>query len=156
MKRMKIMVAFLAFFLSMGLLQAQDLDRATVKQLIESRNFVFKAQTALPQGRSAVQLTSDYDVRFSGDTLVTYLPYFGRAYTPILPHEGGLQFTSGDFDYKVKDRKKGMTEITVEPEDYRNVRSMVFSISENGYASLQVYSNNRQAISYQGYIQEKK
>ena len=68
---------------------------------------------------------------------------------------GGLNFTSTEFQYNLKSKKKGGWDITIKPTDIKDVRQMFLSIGENGYASLQVISNNRQTISYYGYITEK-
>jgi len=77
----RIALLFLVSLSGLTNSHAQSLDQAAVKDLITSRNFVFKAQTALPLGGQARQLTSDYDLRVYGDSLIAYLPYFGRAYT---------------------------------------------------------------------------
>ncbi|HEX9508930.1 MAG TPA: DUF4251 domain-containing protein [Puia sp.] len=126
---------------------------AGIKNLVDSQNFVFKAQSAMPMSGRTRQLTSDYDLKVTKDQIVSYLPYFGRAYTaPIDPSQGGIQFTSKDFDYTVEARKKGGWDVQIKPKDYRDVQQMSLSISENGYATLQVTSTNRQAISFYGYI----
>jgi hypothetical protein len=126
------------------------------EEMIASKNFVFKAQSALPLGGRSIQLTSDYDLRVSKDTLVSYLPYFGRAFVaPVNPSEGGIRFTSTSFDYRVKERRKGGWEITLLPKDVREVRQLFLNVSKGGYASLQVSSNNRQPITFNGYIEEK-
>lgn len=133
--------------------QATD-DKATViKNLIDSQNYVFKAQSAMPMSGRTRQLTSDYDVKVTKIQVVSYLPYFGRTYTaPINPSDGGIQFTSKDFDYTVSPRKKGGWDIQIKPKDYRDVQQFSLSVSQNGYATLQVTSTNRQAISFNGYI----
>src|SRR5438105_11782972 len=65
--------------------------QAEIKNAVESKNYVFKAQTALPTSGRIRQLTSDYDLRVTGDTVVSYLPYFGRAYTaPTDPTQSPL------------------------------------------------------------------
>jgi len=132
---------------------SQEKDGKVLKELVETKHFVFTAQTVLPLGGAMRQLTSEYDVNLSGDSLITYLPYFGRAYGPINPgDDGGIKFTSTKFDYKTKARKKGGWDIMITPKDNRDVRQLNFTISASGYASLQVSSNNRQSISYNGYI----
>jgi len=135
---------------------AQGLDQAAVKDLITSRNFVFKAQTALPLGGQSRQLTSDYDLRVYGDSLIAYLPYFGRAYTAPAPGEGGLNFTSVNYLYHPQETKKGGWNVTIQPKDTRDVRLLFLSVSSAGYGTLQVTSNNRQAISFSGYITPRK
>lgn len=137
-------------------IHAQDLDKSVVQNFIKSKEFVFKAQTVLPMTGMSRQLTSEYDVRFLGDSVVAYLPYFGRAYSAGYGEGGGIDFTSTKFEYKVKERKKGGWDITIKPQDAKDVQTLIFTVSENGYASLQVTSNNRQPISYNGYVMERK
>lgn len=138
--------------------EKKDDKQLAIEKLITSRNYVFKAQTVLPSSPAASrQLTTDYDVRISPDSIVSFLPYFGRSYNaPMDPSKGGIQFTSTRFDYSQSARKKGGWDIVIKPEDTQDARSLSFSISENGYASLQVLSNNRQPIIFNGYITEKK
>ena len=129
---------------------------AEIGKLIQSKNFVFVAQYALPLGGRSVNLTSLYDVKLSGDTITSDLPFYGRAFVaPINPSDGGIHFTSTKFDYTINEKKKGGWNITIEPKDTKDVRQMFLSVSENGYASLQVTSNNRQAINYTGYVTAK-
>jgi hypothetical protein len=137
--------------ISFGMLQAQD--KAQIKSLIEAKRFVFKVQTVLPTSGSMRQTTGEYDVKLYGDSLISYLPYFGRAYTAPMPGEsGGFNFTSTKFGYSIKEKKKGGWEIFLRPNDVRDVREYYLSISEKGYATLRVTSTNRQPISYSGVI----
>lgn len=131
---------------------AQTTEKLSVQNLINSKNFVFKAQNVRPLSGGARQLTTGYDIRLFGDSIVAYLPYFGRAYVANLNGEGGIKFTSTQFDYKIVNRKKGLWDVDIKPKDTRDVRQLYFTISEDGYATLQVTSENRQAISYYGYI----
>jgi hypothetical protein len=136
--------------------QAQQASQ-DVSSLIAAKRYVFVAQSVTPMGGRFRQLnTGEYDVRVMPDSLVSFLPYFGRAYSaPIDPSSSGIQFTSTDFTYTQTPRKKGGWNIEIEPKDAQDVRQMTFIISENGNASLQVTSNNRQAISFNGRIQAK-
>jgi len=153
----KTLALFILFYtVSAATATAQDLDKDVVAKLVAGKEFTFKATTMLPSGASVKQLTSDYDVRLLGDSVITYLPYFGRSYAPVLPGEEGINFTSKDFDYKAKAKKKSGWQISVKPKDTKEVRELIFDISDAGYAHLQVTSNNKQAISYNGYIQPRK
>jgi|RhiMetdeSRZDD1v2_1073273.scaffolds.fasta_scaffold04721_18 uncharacterized protein DUF4251 len=130
---------------------------AQVKSLVEGKNFVFKAQTALPTTGISRQLTTDFDLRVTQDTIVSDLPYFGRAYSaPVNATQGPLQFTSTDFQYTMTNRKKGGWDIMIVPKDVQDPRQMALSITESGYASLTVTSTNRQPISFNGYITAKR
>ncbi|MGE7775470.1 DUF4251 domain-containing protein [Chitinophaga sp. NPDC101104] len=125
-----------------------------IKSIVAARSFVFRAQTVLPMSGRTRQVAGDgYEVMISKDTVNSYLPFFGRAYNaPIDPSRNGLDFISTDFEYTETAGKKGGWEITVKPRDNRDVQQMFFTISENGYASLQVTNNNRSPISYNGII----
>ena len=136
--------------------QAEDQKATAVKNLVDTRHYVFRAQSVLPMGGRSRQLTTNYDLRVYGDTLIADLPYFGRAYTaPIDPNEGGIHFTSTRFSYKISDAKKGGWNVQILPQDAKDVRELNLYISEAGYGSLQVSSNNRQSISYNGIITER-
>jgi hypothetical protein len=148
-------VAMIAFALYPVAIQAQGRKdkKAQIKSIVEAQNYVFKAQTALPTSGSTRQLTSDFDLRVSKDTIISDLPYFGRAYTaPLNPSEGPLRFTSTDFQYTVSNRKKGGWEVIITPKDVQDPRQLTMSIFDNGYASVVVTSYNRQPISFNGYV----
>lgn len=139
-----------------GRLSAQDKD-STIKKLVDTGDFVFHAQTALPQSGSSRQLTPDYDLKVLKDSLVSYLPYFGRAYSASYgATDGGLNFTSTKFDYKVSKRKKGGWDISIKPSDVRDFREYFLTLSDNGYGTLRAITNNRQPISFTGYISPRK
>lgn len=152
-------ISFFVSILALNTLYAQDSKKekekaAKVQGIINSKNFVFIAESASPMGGRTIYLTSTYMLRVSKDTLVTDLPYYGRAYSaPINPSEGGIRFTSTDFELNLQAKKKGW-DILINPKDTRDVRQLFLSASANGYASLQVTSNNRQAISFTGYIKK--
>lgn len=152
----------IAILLFLGMLQhisyAQDsTQQQTIQHQVLDKDFVFEAQTILPQRGITRQLTSNYFLQVSKDTVISDLPYFGRAYSaPINPGEGGIRFTSTSFEYSSKDRKKGGWDILIKPKGVNDVQQMLLSVFTNGRASLQVISNNRQAISFDGVIKERK
>ena len=138
---------------SFGAANAQDEKKSGIDDLLQSKTFVFKAQTVIPAAGTSRHLTSDYDVRVTPGSLVSYLPYFGRAYTaPLDPSKAGHDFTSKDFEYSVKERRKGGWEVTIRPKDVSDIRSLNFVVFENGNATLQITSHSKQAISYSGTV----
>ena len=136
-------------------LRAQEANSTALKNILSSKTFIFKAQSAWPLQGTVVQLTAGYDMKVLQDSINTYLPYFGRAFSAGYNNEGGINFTSKKFEYKVKEKQKGGWEITIKPSDARDITEMNYSVSTNGYATLQVISNNRQAISYYGIIEKR-
>jgi hypothetical protein len=154
-----VWLAIIAFLClpALGWAQNKKDRKAEIKRIVEAQNYVFKAQTALPIAGATRQLTSDFDLQVSKDTIVSDLPYFGRAYTaPLNPSEGPLQFTSTDFQYTVSNNKKGGWNITITPKDRTDPRELIMTIFDNGSASMVVNSNNRQPISFHGYVTSKK
>ncbi|MEO5593959.1 MAG: DUF4251 domain-containing protein [Chitinophagaceae bacterium] len=152
-----LMIGLLAAVLvpkfSLAQSKKDSLKIAAIKELIANQAYVFKAQSTTPLSGRLRQLTSEYDLQVAKDTIISHLPYFGRAYSaPINPSDGGIQFTSKDFDYKLTDKKKGGWNVAIKFKDAKDVQQMQLSIFNNGTASLQVISNNRQSISFNGYI----
>jgi hypothetical protein len=156
-------LSLLLLFVSFVTVRAQETRKEKqllkinqVSAWVESCNYDFVAQMALTMGGNTRQLTSEYDVQVSKDTINSYLPYFGRSYSAFLnPDDAGIKFISKDFNYKTTIRKKGGWLIQIKPKDVNEVQQLSFSISEDGYATLQVTQTNRQPISFNGYIREK-
>lgn len=155
--------------------ERKEMKAADIKKLIDSKRFVFKAQFAnplgggvttlngrliniSPDGTGHIYLNYNYDVKVRPDSVIAYLPYYGR--TTFDANYGnttdnGVMFTSTKFGYVSKAGKKGLTTITITPTDAKYNRKMVLEISDNGTARLQMIITNRNAISYDGYIAEK-
>lgn len=148
-----ILCACTLIFLLANSIQAQDIDPATVQKAVESKNYVFKAETASPQRGGFRQLTPEYELIVKPDTVVSYLPYYGRSFSaPINPSETGIKFTSMNYKYTVNKKKKNRWDITIEPTDVSDIRDLSLTVFDNGRASLRVNSNNRDAISFDGYL----
>jgi hypothetical protein len=134
----------------------QENKETILQYAIQSKHYIFKAQSAFPMSGGMRQLTSEYDLKVNGDSLTAYLPYFGRAYVaPIDPAKGGIQFTSEQSNYTLK-MKKNSFEITIVPKNIQEVRQLFLSVSSNGNARLQVISNTRDPISFNGYVEAIK
>lgn len=151
----KSALALVTALLATSYTHAQNVDKSTIQNFIQGKTLVFKAQTVMPMTGSVRTLTSDYEVKLSGDSLTCYLPYFGRAYTAGYGEGGPINFTTTKFEYKATQRKKGGWNITIQPKNVNDVRVLNFTVFEKGYANLQVLSNNRQPISFTGFVQKK-
>lgn len=154
----------IGLFFSALLLQACGTTRSAaekeqmaveIRQAVERSDFIFEATYAYPTGYRSVYLSPHYHVKVSPDTVKAYLPYYGRAYrAPMNPREGGFNFTSTNFDYKlIPGNKKGNWQSEVTIRDLDRPVTFRFDIWENGTARLDVNDMNRQAISFQGNIE---
>jgi hypothetical protein len=162
-------IKFLAVFIFLSLLlfqcssskktvnESAPLHAADIKSMVDNQQFIFVAERVNPlRGRSRI-LTSEYDVSVKKDSLVSYLPYFGRAYqAPINPAEGGIQFTSTRYSYDVSPNRKNGWDVNIKPGDYQDVQQLSFSIFDNGSATLNVTSTYKDPISFGGYVKKIK
>lgn len=161
MKKVLICVACIltsCLLLGITLGHAQDSSDAfkktgTIGSMLEKKLYTFKAQSVTPMSGRFRQLTSEYDLQVSPDKVVSFLPYFGRAFNAVPgATNGGLQFTATDFTHTLQQGKKGKWIITLKFNNATDVRQMILTAYDNGSAYLQVTSNNRDPISFNGYI----
>jgi hypothetical protein len=153
MKSKLFLFAMIALVSARATAQSADEKAAAFKDMVESKNYVFQAQTVLPMRGGVRQLTTEYDLKITPTAIVCDLPYFGRAYVaPMNPAQGPLQFTSSNFSYTTTPRKKGGWDVVIKPNDHRDVQQMTLTISSAGYTTLQVTNLNRDPISFNGVI----
>lgn len=149
---------FLPVLVIISVLSVHAQDKSVLlKNAIEQKNYTFIAQTAQPSSGRQWQLTPEYQLEVKGNTINADLPYFGRAYTASVdPSKGGISFTSTNFEYVNTPGRKGGWSILIKPKENVDARQLILTVTTNGYANLQVISNNRQSISFSGYIKEGK
>ncbi len=137
--------------------QRQEEQAEKVRKMVEDRDYKFSAQTALPMSGSTLNLTGGYDLSVSKDTIVAYLPYFGRAYVaPMDNTQTGIQFESTKFEYEREDAKKDGWNIYITPIDGQKRYELTLRVSSSGSATLMVNDDTRQSITFYGYIGERK
>ncbi|WP_100315103.1 DUF4251 domain-containing protein [Thermoflavifilum aggregans] len=131
-------------------LQGQALEKA-----VQERAFTFYANQALPLKGRVINLTDlSYTLKVMPDSLYAHLPYFGVAYVaPMNPNEGGIHIKSGAYRYELT-RKKSGWHLTLFPTGSGDVYRMDLDMSTDGYASLYLIPNQREAISYAGIISQ--
>lgn len=157
MKALKLfhsgLIGVLLLLSSCAVSQVRNQKQAEVKALLESRNFLFVAESASPMGGGNIRLTSAYNLSIRGDSLNSHLPYFGTAYrAPFGSSTSPLSFTSSDFDYDSKTSGNGSYTITIRLNKPADPDVMTLSVSRSGYGTLHVNSIDRQPISFYGYI----
>lgn len=153
MKKIKFTVSFLIINILTGLSVSYAQKSAEeVKKLVEGQDFIFKAEVASPARGTSQQLSGIYDLTVTKNTIISYLPFYGRAQTiPIGSSDGGIKFSSTKFEYKVVADKKGW-QVTIIPNDVSDVQRLYLNIFDNGTARLDVMNLRRDYISFSGYI----
>lgn len=145
------------------------IESGLLNSMVEKEQFTFMAErvnitnqdviNSLPGGSAArmQNLSYGYNIVFENKEMKVNLPYFGRTYNPSRnPDQSGFFFTSKDYTITEKDGKKGGKTLTVRPKDVNNVDTIYIEISGNGKCFVSIDANDRQPISFSGYIMKNE
>lgn len=166
--KINILIVFLLFLAACSS-QKNGTSQSQVGDMIEQQAYTFAAKSVFPtedarynprvmfpNGSQLYQLSPGYYLKVTPDSVIAYLPYFGRSFTaPVNPSEGGIKFSSTDFDYK-RSMRKGNYEIEIIPHDAKDIRNLYLTISPSGFGSLRILSLNKSSISYNGEIEPNR
>lgn len=127
-------------------------QQARQKQIVEenilNQHFTIEINQMIPM-RGPARMVQDYSLTVKDNHLVSYLPYFGVAYSVPYGGGSGLNFEADIdeyFDQPFGDRH----EIAIVVRHEQDVFLYNLTIFENGRASLTVRSRNREQISFNG------
>lgn len=165
--KISILTILIALCINVGFAQETDKKQAKaerkaekqkqVEAIINARTFLFTARTAIPQGYKTVNLnTNMYNVSFAPENIISYLPYYGRAYSGAgYGNDSGIKFEGKPEEFTVTKGKKNYT-VKAVVKGERDQFSLILTVSFEGSASLTVNSNSRSSISYNGVISEQE
>ena len=124
-----------------------------VEQALAARHYRVSVNMMYPRNGKAKTVSSDYGLEVKGDTLVSYLPYFGRAYN--VPYGGGkgLNFTETFTEYHSKKLSNGATQVLIKVKNEEDVYEFILEIFDNGSTSIDMNSRERESINYSGNIE---
>lgn len=162
MNNIKLVTIILVAFISTQAF-AQDKKNKKVsndlelRNMLDSQRFVFVPSSITPQRGRTRYLDGYFDLRLKNDSLISYLPFFGRAdIAPISADDYGIRFTSTDFEYSYKPAKKRSYEVTMKVRDNSNSNKFFLIVYDNLTASLIVTGNFRDQVTFRGYIRPIK
>jgi len=122
-----------------------------VPKALAERHYKIEVQTMTPRRGGYRTVTPDFMLEVKGDTLISYLPYFGRAYS--VPYGGGgkgLNFTERIREYVTEQQKKGRTRIAIRVANEEDTYQFTINVFNNGKASIDLQPRERESISYSG------
>ncbi len=141
-------------YLNSGFTQSR---KQPVEVLLKSKQFLFVPASVNPLSGRTRYLDGYFDLKVKNDSLVSYLPYFGRTtMAPIGSDDTGMRFTSTEFTYSYKPGKKGSYNVVIQVKDNANSNKFYLTVYNNYTALLVASSNFRDQISFRGDIRELK
>jgi hypothetical protein len=131
---------------------ARQTETATaVNAALADRHYRISITTAYPTTGGSVNVSRDFTLEVKGDTLLSYLPFFGRVYNmPYAGSEKGLNFTERIRRYEVSRPKAGLTRIKLMVRNEEDTYNYQLDVFDNGRATVGVRSTNRDYISFDG------
>lgn len=125
-------------------------EKQAVSEILKSQQYTIEVDRVIPLSGRSRHLTTDYSLEIKGDSVISYLPYFGQAYS--VPYGGGkgLIFEAPLTDYKLSFNRKDKAHIRFKSRTDEDTFTFSIEIFPNGSATINVTPVNRQSISYYG------
>ena len=121
-----------------------------VMKAVDTHRFKIDISYMQPARGAAKQLDYGYNIRISGDTLYSNLPYYGRAFN--IPYGGGkgLVFDAPIGKTAIAHGRKGASRMEIRVSNEEDNYVYTLDVYENGKATLNVYSRERESITFSG------
>ncbi|KQR95394.1 hypothetical protein ASG01_05985 [Chryseobacterium sp. Leaf180] len=162
---------FLSFIFQCTAQKTQGNSQAAA--LVASGEFTFNAERAHPLDYDVLNVLNSlpnapasrvlqlngqgYVIEIRKEKVEVALPYFGRVFNPSIGRQdNSLRFTTKDFALTNTPGKKGKTVFRIKPRDNRDVSDINIEVFTNGKAFVSIKSNDRQPITFDGYISKNE
>lgn len=121
-----------------------------VKTALTQRRYKIDVNRMYPMNGNSRNVSYGYSVEVRNDTLISYLPYFGRAYN--VPYGGGKGFNFSEQigSYHETQQSNGARLINIELKNEEDIYQYTIKVFDNGNSSIDVQSRQRDPISYSG------
>ena len=106
--------------------------------------------TRMIPGKGPSRSVSTYSIEVRNDSLISYLPYIGRAYKVPYGGGNGLNFSAPISSYNETIKKNGRRDIEISVANNEDTYLYTLMVFDNGSSSLTVQSRQREQISYSG------
>lgn len=134
--------------------EARDAERAEyVAKALDNGHYKIGIDLMLTRRMGSKPVTSDWELEVRGDTLVSYLPYFGVAYEATYGRSTGLDFTAPIKSYEDSGFHKGKRTIRLRANSDEDVIDYYIEVMESGSAFIDVTPRKREGISYSGNLE---
>ncbi|WP_214071081.1 DUF4251 domain-containing protein [Mucilaginibacter sp. dw_454] len=176
MKRLRLLLLLLVVTgINIAQAQQQPFSAADIKKMADDKKFRFKATTAelsaeenrsgglmssAPTKANRMTLSAVYSALLTPDSVVSYLPYFGKSSSEGVEtnnivnstEENPTKFSATAYTYEAKEKKKGNAVITIKPQDSSKIEKYVYYLELDGSARLELTIAHYKTITYIGYF----
>ena len=134
--------------------EAKRAERAEyVTKVLDDRHYKIDIDMMHTRRAGSKTVASDWSLEVKGDTLVSYLPYFGVAYEATYGRSTGLNFTSPIKAYKDTGSYNGRRTIHLQANSDEDLIDYLLEVMDNGSVSIDVTPRKREGIGYSGNIE---
>ena len=152
-----LIISFASFFLS-GCATSEEKAAqmaelsANVTNALNNRDYKIAIDRMYPMRGGSRHVSYGYSVEVRNDTLISYLPYFGRAYN--VPYGGGkgLNFSAPIASYQEFMKRNGLRHIEIGVTNEEDTYFYTIEVFDNGSSSVEVRARQRERISYSGNV----
>lgn len=152
----KMFFAFAALLAGFASVAATGDDEKKIEKSILDKNVTIEINTIMPSNGPSKQTMDGYTITIADGKVNAELPYFGEAYTAIVPgvDEPGIRFDNCPVDITVdnKGAKKGLYEWRFSAKSGTEDVQVYVTLWTTGEADVRCQPSNRSAISYRGTI----
>ena len=126
---------------------------ANITDALNNRDYKIGIVRMCPMKGSCRHVSYGYSVEVRNVTLISYLPYFGRAYN--VPYGGGkgLNFTAPIASYQEFMKRNGLRHIEIGVINDEDTYLYTIEVFDNGNSSVDVRVRQRERISYSGNVE---
>ncbi len=167
MKKLVLAILFVAFIVPIQAQSKKELkmekeaqEYAEIKILINSGIYIFESDWATTQKGNRINLISNPNfLKMDHKNAIVDMPYFGISQSPSVSFSGsgGIEFDSVIKDLKVDfNDKKQKVIIKFSAQNKTENFNVTLAVFRSGNANLNIISNSRNSISYDGKVSEIK
>lgn len=122
-----------------------------IAQALNARDYKIRIGMAYPMRGASFPVTPDFYLAVRGDSVDSYLPFFGRAWV-ALPYgiSKGLNFEERIRDYSIKQVKKNMARIRFVVKNEEDLYKYQIEVYDNGESTIDVQPQKRERMRYDG------
>ena len=138
-----------------GQKQAEKAEQVstTVQRMLNAKHFTLSVNNMHPASASSKYVGGEFFLEVKGDTLRSYLPYFGTVYRSSYNAGNALDFEQKMESFQQVRKKKNCTTIYISVRTAEDFFKYTLNIFDNGRFDLYVQPVHRQPISYDGELQ---